>query len=82
MQYLLALERSSTSWGKMSCTGDGLQELKSGEQSGEKRFSISFEGPWCFGEVPEDYWRKANVTAIFKKGKKENPGNFPQALRC
>jgi len=25
--------------------------------------------------VPED-WRKANVTAIFKKGKKEDPGNY------
>ena len=21
-------------------------------------------------------WRKANVTSIFKKGKKENPGNY------
>jgi len=27
------------------------------------------------GEVPED-WRKANVTPIFKKGKKEDPGNY------
>jgi len=25
--------------------------------------------------VPED-WRKANVTPIFKKGKKEDPGNY------
>jgi len=25
--------------------------------------------------VPKD-WRKANVTPIFKKGKKENPGNY------
>ena len=23
-----------------------------------------------------DYWRKANVTPIFKKGKKEDPGNY------
>ena len=26
------------------------------------------------GEVPED-WRNANVTPLFKKGKKEGPGN-------
>jgi len=26
-------------------------------------------------EVPED-WRKANVTPVFKKGKKEDPGNY------
>ncbi|GAB0183432.1 mitochondrial enolase superfamily member 1 [Grus japonensis] len=30
---------------------------------------------WRTGEVPED-WRKANVTLIFKKGKKEDPGNY------
>ncbi|GAB0182431.1 mitochondrial enolase superfamily member 1 [Grus japonensis] len=27
------------------------------------------------GEVPED-WRKANVTLVFKKSKKEDPGNY------
>ncbi len=27
------------------------------------------------GEVPED-WRNANVTPIFKKGKKTDPGNY------
>ncbi|GAB0189194.1 mitochondrial enolase superfamily member 1 [Grus japonensis] len=27
------------------------------------------------GEVPED-WRKASVTPVFKKGKKEDPGNY------
>jgi len=31
--------------------------------------SIIFERSWRTGEVPED-WRKANVTPIFKKGKK------------
>ncbi|GAB0210381.1 mitochondrial enolase superfamily member 1, partial [Grus japonensis] len=30
---------------------------------------------WRLGEVPGD-WRKVNVTPIFKKGKKENPGNY------
>ena len=37
--------------------------------------SIIFETSWRTGEVPED-WRKATVTAIFKKGKKEDPGNY------
>jgi len=36
--------------------------------------SIILERPWRAGEVPED-WRKASVTPIFKKGKKEDPGN-------
>jgi len=38
-------------------------------------FSITFERSWRTGEVPED-WRKANVTPIFKKGKKEDPGKY------
>jgi len=43
---------------------------------------IIFERSWRTGEVPED-WRKANVTAIFKKGKKEDPGNYrPVSLTC
>jgi len=37
--------------------------------------SIIFERSWRTGEVPED-WRKASVTPIFKKGKKEDPGNY------
>jgi len=41
--------------------------------------SINFERSWRTGEVPED-WRKANVTPIFKKGKKEDPGNYPDWL--
>ncbi|GAB0204475.1 mitochondrial enolase superfamily member 1 [Grus japonensis] len=36
---------------------------------------IIFERSWRTGEVPED-WRKANVTLVFKKGKKEDPGNY------
>jgi len=38
-------------------------------------FPIIFERSWRTGEVPED-WRKANVTPIFKKGKKEDPENY------
>ncbi|GAB0205890.1 mitochondrial enolase superfamily member 1 [Grus japonensis] len=37
--------------------------------------SIIFERSWRIGEVPED-WRKANVTPVFKKGKKEDSGNY------
>jgi len=37
--------------------------------------SIIFERSWRIGEVPED-WRKASVSPIFKKGKKEDPGNY------
>jgi len=37
--------------------------------------SIIFERSWRTGEVPKD-WRKANVTPIFRKGKKEDPGNY------
>jgi len=36
--------------------------------------SIIFERSWRI-KVPED-WRKANVTPIFKEGKKEDPGNY------
>jgi len=37
--------------------------------------SILFKRSWRTGEVSED-WRKANVTPIFKKGQKEDPGNY------
>jgi len=37
--------------------------------------SIIFERSWRTGEVPED-WRKGNVTPVFKKGEKEDPGNY------
>ncbi|PKU28238.1 rna-directed dna polymerase from mobile element hypothetical protein [Limosa lapponica baueri] len=35
---------------------------------------IIFERSWRTGKVPED-WKKASVTTVFKKGKKEDPGN-------
>ncbi|KFP01033.1 RNA-directed DNA polymerase from mobile element jockey, partial [Calypte anna] len=37
--------------------------------------SIIFSKSWVTGEVPED-WRIANVTPVYKKGKKEDPGNY------
>ncbi|GAB0204878.1 mitochondrial enolase superfamily member 1 [Grus japonensis] len=36
---------------------------------------IIFESSWRTGEVPVG-WRKANVTPVFKKGKKEDLGNY------
>jgi len=44
--------------------------------------SVIFERSWRTGEVLED-WRKANVAPVFRKGKKEDPGNYgPVSLTC
>jgi len=41
-------------------------------------FSIIFERSWRTGEVPED-WRKANVTPVFKKGKRRTQATTGQS---
>ncbi|KAK4832759.1 hypothetical protein QYF61_025288 [Mycteria americana] len=40
-----------------------------------KALSILYQQSWLTGEVPAD-WRLANVTPIYKKGQKEDLGNY------
>ncbi|KFQ66919.1 hypothetical protein N335_14473, partial [Phaethon lepturus] len=40
-----------------------------------KTLSMIFEKSWQSGEVPGD-WKKGDMAPIFKKGSKEDPGNY------
>jgi len=44
-------------------------------------FSIISARSWQSGEVATD-WRRGNITLIFKKGEKEDPGNYSQPHLC
>jgi len=50
----------------------GLKELA---EEPAKPLSIIYQQSWLTGEGP-DGWRIASVTPIYKKGQKENPGNY------
>jgi len=49
-----------------------LRELADGVA---KPLSMISEKSWQPGEVAGD-WRKGNIVSIFKKGRKEDPGNY------
>jgi len=49
-----------------------LRELTEGVA---KPLSVIFERPWQSGEDPDD-WKKGNIVPTFKKGRKEEPGNY------
>jgi len=50
----------------------GLRELA--EELAKSLFIICQQS-WLTGEVPDD-WRITSVTRIYKKGQKEDPGNY------
>ncbi|KFO88982.1 hypothetical protein N320_11642, partial [Buceros rhinoceros silvestris] len=40
-----------------------------------KPLTIIYQQSWLSGEVPID-WKLVNVTPVYKKGQKEDPGNY------
>jgi len=40
-----------------------------------KPLSIIFEKQWQTSEIPSN-WKNENITPTFKKGKREDPGNY------
>ncbi|KAK4820823.1 hypothetical protein QYF61_007217 [Mycteria americana] len=58
----------------MGPDGIHLRVLRELAEELAKPLSIIYQY-WLTGEVPDD-WRLANVTSIYKKGRKEDPGNY------
>ncbi|XP_077207180.1 androgen-induced gene 1 protein isoform X2 [Paroedura picta] len=63
---------SSNPLGRMKCTRE-CSKRTSRELA--EPLSIIFGTSLRTGDVPED-WKRANVIPIFKKGRKEDPGNY------
>ncbi|KAK4820841.1 hypothetical protein QYF61_007815 [Mycteria americana] len=59
----------------MGPDGIHLRVLRELAEELAKPLSIIYQQSWITGEVPDD-WRLANVTPIYKKGRKEDPGNY------
>ncbi|GAB0207602.1 mitochondrial enolase superfamily member 1 [Grus japonensis] len=59
----------------MGLDGIHLRVLRELAEELAKPLSIIYQQSWLTGEVPDD-WRLANVTPIYKKGPKEDPGNY------
>ncbi|KAK4806922.1 hypothetical protein QYF61_012643 [Mycteria americana] len=59
----------------MGLDGIHLRILRELVEELAKPLSIIYQQSWLTGEVPDD-WRLANVMPIYKKGWKEDPGNY------
>ncbi|KAK4827211.1 hypothetical protein QYF61_015239 [Mycteria americana] len=59
----------------MGLDGIHLRVLRELVEELAKPLSITYQQSWLTGEVPGD-WRLANVTPIYKKGWKEDLGNY------
>ena len=53
------------------------QVLRKLEDEVAKLLPIIFQRSWPSGEVPTD-WKRGNKSPIFKRGRKDDPGNYRQ----
>ncbi|KAK4825828.1 LOW QUALITY PROTEIN: hypothetical protein QYF61_002951 [Mycteria americana] len=68
--------------GQMSMGPDGIhpRALRELAEVLTKALSILYQQSWLTREVPVD-WKLANMTPIYKKGQKEDPGNYRPCQR-